>query len=190
MAGLFNRLKQLKIERDDAIFVAIDFQERLLPAMHDCEQLEARVVKLVKGMRELGIPMIVTQQYTKGLGPTVPSIAEAIGDFTPVEKTSFSCLGENTFVEAIESSDKGTVILAGIEAHICVEQTAIDLLRDGYEVALVTDCVQSRDPKNKEITLQRLAQAGVILTSFESVLYELLGGAKAPEFKAISALVK
>lgn len=84
MAGLFNRLKQLKIERDDAIFVAIDFQERLLPAMHDCEQLEARVVKLVKGMRELGIPMIVTQQYTKGLGPTVPSIAEAIGDFTPV----------------------------------------------------------------------------------------------------------
>ena len=179
MAGLFNRLKQLKIERDDAIFVAIDFQERLLPAMHDCEQLEARVVKLVKGMRELGIPMIVTQQYTKGLGPTVPSIAEAIGDFTPVEKTSFSCLGENTFVEAIEASDKGTVILAGI-----------DLLRDGYEVALVTDCVQSRDPKNKEITLQRLAQAGVILTSFESVLYELLGGAKAPEFKAISALVK
>ena len=178
MAGLFNRLKQLKIERDDAIFVAIDFQERLLPAMHDCEQLEARVVKLVKGMRELGIPMIVTQQYTKGLGPTVPSIAEAIGDFTPVEKTSFSCLGENTFVEAIEASDKGTVILAGIEAHICVEQTAIALLRDG------------RDPKNKEITLQRLAQAGVILTSFESVLYELLGGAKAPEFKAISALVK
>lgn len=190
MAGLFNRLKQLKIERDDAIFVAIDFQERLLPAMHDCEALEERVVKLVKGMRELGIPMIVTQQYTKGLGPTVSSIAEALGDFTPVEKTSFSCMAEGTFVEAIEASDKGTVILAGIEAHISVEQTAIDLLRDGYEVALVTDCVQSRDPKNKEITLQRLAQAGVILTSFESVLYELLGGAKAPEFKAISALVK
>lgn len=76
----------------------------------------------VKGMRELGIPMIVTQQYTKGLGPTVPSIAEAIGDFTPVEKTSFSCLGEDTFAEAIEASDKGTVILAGIEAHICVER--------------------------------------------------------------------
>lgn len=190
MAGLFNRLKQLKIERDDAIFVAIDFQERLLSAMHDCEALKARVVKLVKGMRELGVPMIVTQQYTKGLGTTVPSIAEAIGDFTPVEKTSFSCLGEDTFVEAIEASDKGIVILAGIEAHICVEQTAIDLLRDGYEVAIVADCIQSRDPKNKEITLQRLAQAGAIVTSYESVLYELLGGAKAPEFKAISAIVK
>ena len=190
MAGLFNRLKQLKIERDDAIFVAIDFQERLLPVMHDCETLEAKAAKLVKGMRTLNIPIIVTQQYTKGLGQTVPSIAEALGEFTPIEKTSFSCLGEEAFVDAIEASDKGTVILAGVEAHICVEQTAIDLLRDGYEVAIVADCIQSRDPQNKEITLQRLAQAGAIVTSYESVLHELLGGSKASEFKAISAIVK
>lgn len=190
MSGLFNRLKQLKIDRDDALFVAIDFQEKLLPAMQDSEALEEKVVKLVKGMNALGIPMIVTQQYSKGLGQTVPAIAEALGEFTPVEKTSFSCMGEDTFVEAIEASDKGTVILAGIEAHICVEQTAIDLLRDGYEVALVTDCIQSRDPKNKEMAIQRMIQAGVIPTTFESVLYELLGNAKAPEFKAISALVK
>ena len=170
--------------------VVIDMQEKLMSAMHETKACEEKAAMLLKGLQVLSVPTVIVQQYTKGLGTTVPSIAEAIGDFTPVEKTSFSCLGEDTFVEAIEASDKGTVILAGIEAHICVEQTAIDLLRDGYEVAIVADCIQSRDPKNKEITLQRLAQAGAIVTSYESVLYELLGGAKAPEFKAISAIVK
>ncbi len=190
MSGLFNRLKQLKIERDDAIFVAIDFQEKLMPAMAEREELETKVVKLVSGMKALGIPTIVTQQYTKGLGATVPAVAEALGEFTPIDKTTFSCMGNEEFIASLEALDRGTVILAGIEAHICVEQTALALLAEGYEVALVTDCIQSRDPKNKEIAIKRMTQAGVIPTSFESVLYELLGGAKAPEFKAISALVK
>ena len=190
MSGLFNRLKKLTIEKDDAIFVAIDFQEKLMPAMADKEELEKKIVKLASGMKVLGIPTIVTQQYTKGLGATIPSVAEALGEFTPIDKTTFSCLKNEEFVSQLESLDRGTVILAGIEAHICVEQTAIQLLEDGYEVALVTDCIQSRDPRNKDIAIERMIQAGVIPTSFESVLYELLGGAKAPEFKAISALVK
>ncbi len=190
MSGLFNRLKQLKIDRDDAIFVAIDFQEKLMPVVAEPEELEAKAAKLAQGMKTLEIPTIVTQQYTKGLGVTVPAIAEALGKFTPIDKTTFSCMGNEDFLASLEALDRGCVILAGIEAHICVEQTAIDLLREGYEVALVTDCVQSRDPRNRDIAIQRMNQAGVIPTSFESVLYELLGSAKASEFKAISALVK
>ena len=190
MSELFNRLKPLKIDRDDAIFVAIDFQEKLMPAMAEREELETKVVKLVSGMKTLGIPTIVTQQYTKGLGATVPAVAEALGEFTPIDKTTFSCMGNEDFLAALENLDRGTVILAGIEAHICVEQTAIDLLRDGYEVALVTDCIQSREPRNRDVAIQRMTRAGAIPTGFESVLYELLGSAKAPEFKAISSLVK
>lgn len=188
--GILNQMNTLTIERDDAICVVVDLQEKLLPAMHEAKTLENNNIKLLKGMKTLGIPMLVTQQYTKGIGETVSSVKEVIGDFTHIEKTSFSCMDEPEFRKAIESCDKGTVILTGIEAHICVEQTAIDLIKEGYNVALVTDCIQSRNPQNKERSIMRLANAGVIITTYESVLYELLGNSKAPEFKAISAIVK
>ena len=188
--SLLQQIKTWKIERDDAICVLVDFQEKLVPAMHDARTVEENAVRLAKGMNVLGVPILVTQQYTRGLGETVRPVAEAIGEFCPIEKTSFSCMGEEIFAQTIEASTRGTVILAGIEAHICVEQTALDLIREGYRVALVTDCIQSRNPQNKERTIQRLAQEGVVVTTYESVLYELLGSAKAPEFKAISAIVK
>ena len=177
--SLLQQIHTWKIEKDDAICVLIDMQTKLLPAMSDPKTVEENV-----------IPTVVTQQYTKGLGPTVPAVAEALGAFEPIDKTSFSCIGEPVFAETLENSTKGTVILAGIEAHICVEQTALDLIREGYRVALVTDCIDSRNPQNKERTILRLAQEGVVITTYERVLYELLGSAKAPEFKAISAIVK
>ena len=168
----------------------MDRQINLLRAMADPKTVEENVIRRVQGMKALGIPTVVTQQYTKGLGPTVPAVAEALGAFEPIDKTSVSVIGEPVFAETLENSTKGTVILAVIEAHICVEQTALDLIRDGYRVALVTDCIDSRNPQNKERTILRLAQEGVVITTYESVLYELLGSAKAPEFKAISAIVK
>ncbi len=188
--SFLQQIKTWKLEKDDTICVIIDFQEKILPAMHEAKTVEDYVIRLIKGMNALGIPMVVTQQYTKGLGATVPQIAEAIGAFTPIDKTTFSCMDEPVFAETLENSTRGTVILAGIEAHICVAQTALDLIREGYRVALVTDCIQSRNPQNKERTIQRLAQEGVVITTYESVLYELLGSAKAAEFKAISAIVK
>lgn len=188
--SLLNQMNTLTIERDDAICVVVDLQEKLLPAMHDAKTVEENNIKLLKGMKALGIPTVVTQQYTKGIGETVASVKEVLGAFEHIEKTSFSCMGEPEFCKAIESFDKGTVILTGIEAHICVEQTAIDLIKEGYNVALVTDCIQSRNPQNKERSILRLANAGVIITTYESVLYELLENSKAAEFKAISAIVK
>ena len=184
--SFLQQIKTWKLEKDDTICVIIDFQEKILPAMHEAKTVEDYVIRLIKGMNAL----VVTQQYTKGLGATVPQIAEAIGAFTPIDKTTFSCMDEPVFAETLENSTRGTVILAGIEAHICVAQTALDLIREGYRVALVTDCIQSRNPQNKERTIQRLAQEGVVITTYESVLYELLGSAKAAEFKAISAIVK
>ncbi len=188
--SLLKGMNNLTIERDDAICVLIDLQEKLLPAMYEAAAIEQNNLKLLKGMKLLGIPTIVTQQYTRGIGETVASVKEVLGAFEHIEKTSFSCLGEPEFRKAIEGFDKGTVILTGIEAHICVEQTALDLIKEGYNVALVTDCIQSRDPQNKERSILRLANAGVIITTYESVLYELLENSKATEFKEISAIVK
>ena len=155
-------MKPLRIRKEEAILVLIDFQERLMPAMKGNEELEKAVVKLVKGCRTLGVPVLVTQQYTKGLGPTIPSIHEALGEYEPIEKTAFSAMGEPVFVEKLKESKRKTVILAGIESHVCVLQTALDLV----------------------------VASGAVGTTYESVLFELLGDAKSEGFKDISALVK
>ena len=182
--------KRKRIKREDSILVAIDFQQKLMQAMYDPKTLEDKVKRFLTGLKALQVPAIVTQQYTKGLGPTVEGVAEALGSFEPVEKSEFSACGCAEFMEKLEKSGKKTVILIGIEAHICVEQTALDLLEKGYQVVLAADCVQSREKTNTEISLRRLACSGAIITSYESALYELLQTAKAPEFKAVSAAVK
>lgn len=192
--------KVLKLKKDDTVLVGIDFQERIMPAMKDHEELSESVVKLVKGCRILGVPVIMTQQYTKGLGPTVPAVAaaltEPIGDdvaaaeFEPVEKTSFSAMGEPAFVETLERLGRKTVIIAGIESHVCVQQTVIDLLETGYTVFVANDCISSRSSTDIKYAKRRMGDAGAVGTTFESILFELLGGAKEPGFKQISALVK
>lgn len=182
-----------RIRRDEAVLVAIDFQEKLVPAMRHAEKLTAAMVKLASGLRVLGVPCIVTQQYTKGLGETVPEIREALGEFEPVDKKSFSACANEEFAEKLVSyaaEGRKTIILAGIETHICLEQTALDLMQQGYDVFVAGDCVDSRDSQNRKLSLRRLEQAGAIITCGESILYELLGSAAAPEFKAISAIVK
>lgn len=178
------------INRNDTVLIAIDFQEKLMPAMADPAALEAVVVKLAEGAKVLEIPVIVTQQYTKGLGPTVPSIAEALGDFEPIDKITFSAMGQPEFVQALENSGRKTVILIGIEAHICVQQTALELLEQGYRVYVVRDCIASRKESDSLCSQQRMAGAGAVITTYESVLYELMRGAKADGFKAVSAIVK
>ena len=178
------------IKRDDAVLVAIDFQEKLMPAMADPGILESTVVKLAKGVKALDIPVIVTQQYTKGLGETVKPIADALGDYEPIDKMTFSAFGQPDFVQALEASKKKTVILIGIESHICVQQTAIELIDSGYSVFVIQDCIASRKVSDNLCSQQRMAAAGAIITTYESVLYELLRGAKADGFKAISAIVK
>lgn len=161
-----------------------------MPAMAGREDLEERTVRLVKGMKAMGVPMVFTQQYTKGLGATTEAIAEAAGEFQHVEKHTFSCMRNEEFAEKIKASGKKNVVVCGIEAHICVLQTVIQLLDEGYNVHLVTDCVSSRDENDKLWGITRMGEAGAVITTYESVLYELLADSKAAEFKAISAIVK
>lgn len=184
------KVNSYRLNREDAVLVVIDFQERLLPAMKDHEELEESVCKLINGIRTLDVPVLVTQQYTKGLGPTVPDIAEALGDFSPIEKTDFSATGELCFLEALNKTGKSSIILCGIEAHVCVAQTALILLELGYDIFLVEDAVSSRSKSDKKTAINRMIQAGARPVTVEAVLFELLGSAKAAEFKEISRIVK
>ena len=179
-----------RIKKEDAILTAIDFQEKLLPAMFEAEKTEAAAVKLTLGFKELGIPMLVTTQYAKGLGATVPAVAEALGEFEPIDKVTFSAWNNIEFKDALEKSGRKTVIIMGVEAHICVEQTALDLMEKGFTVFIASDCVQSRNPANREASLRRMEDSGAVITCGESILYELLQSSRAPEFKDISAIVK
>jgi nicotinamidase-related amidase len=184
-------MKKLKIEKEDAILVVIDFQEKLMPVMKNAQELEQKTVKLIKGCLVLGVPIILTQQYTKGLGDTIKSIKDAMGEyFLPIEKTTFSAMGEPNFVEVLEISGKRTVILTGIETHVCVQQTALDLLEEGYRVFLVDDAVSSRDNTDKKFAQRRISEAGAIGTTYEAVLFELVVDAKNEKFKQISGIVK
>jgi len=182
--------KAVRLNREELILVAIDFQEKLLPAMAEKEKVEKNIIKLAKGLDVFGIPKLVTTQYAKGLGVTTPEIAEALGEFKEIDKTTFSAYKNEEFKEALEASGRKVVVMTGIETHICVEQTTLDLIEAGYTVVLPGDCVRSRDLENHNLSLQKMMAAGAVITCGESILYEILGGAKAPEFKAISTIVK
>ena len=185
----------MRILREEAAALIIDVQERLFPHMHGREELERALLVLVRGLHVLTVPMLVTQQYTRGLGQTIPSLGEALGLGRPagpscLEKRAFSCCDESDFSAALAALGRKRVIVAGIEAHVCVLQTALDLLAGGYTPVVVTDCISSRRASDRETALRRLETEGALLTTSESILFELTRSSAAEPFKAISALVK
>jgi len=180
----------MRINAQDCVFVQVDVQERLFPHIADNEELENNLIVLIKGLKLHEIPIIVNEQYKKGIGETIQSLRELTDDYPHFEKTTFSCCGNEDGLAAIKATGKKIVILAGIETHVCVLQTALDLLAEGLQPVLVTDCVNSRKAKDKDMAIQRLIQAGVIPTTYESLLFELTVNAKHPVFKEISKLVK
>jgi len=180
----------MKVKVEDSIFCLVDVQEKLYPHVSNKDVIEKNLVTLVKGLRIHELPFIINEQYKKGLGETIPALKELVESDPHFEKTSFSCCGNDSMLETIKGSGKKTVIIAGIETHVCVLQTCLDLLEEGFKVVIVTDCVTSREPYNSIMAIERLVQAGVIPTTYESLLFELTQSAKNPNFKAISALVK
>jgi nicotinamidase-related amidase len=178
------------LNTDNTVLLLIDFQERLFPVMHDKEKLLGNLLKLVKGIQVLEVPIIITEQYPRGLGPTIPEIKELIPGIKPVEKVCFDCNDEATFGEALGALKRRQVLVAGIEAHICVYQTAMSLARAGFEVQVAVDCIASRDPENKRVALSRMEAAGICPTTNEMALFELLKVAKGDKFKQISAIIK
>lgn len=180
----------MKIKVEDALFCLVDVQERLFPHMANKEIIEKNLVTLIKGLRIHDVPFIVNEQYKKGIGETIPALRELVDSDPHFEKTTFSCCANEPTLEAIKAKNKKVVIIAGIETHVCVLQTCLDLLEEGFQPVIVTDCVTSRESYNTIMAVERLVQAGVIPTTYESLLFELTVNAKSTNFKAISALVK
>ena len=176
----------MRIEREHTVALIVDFQKRLVPAIADHEALMERVQILLRGLKALEIPMTVTQQYTKGLGMSVPEIWEASGETEYLDKISFSAL------EGVEPKIRGKkyILVCGMEAHCCVLQTVIDLAGAGYVPVLVTDCIGSRRERDREMAIRRAEQEGAVLTTSEAILFELLKEAGTPLSKEILKIVK
>ncbi len=178
----------LKVE--NTLLLVIDVQEKLFMVMPDKESLLKNLQNLVRGCGLLTVPVIITEQNPAGLGPTLSEITSLIPEGIKVEKFGFSCCAESTFNKALKSTNRHQILICGIESHICVYQTAMELLTEGYEVHIVTDCIASRSPENRELAQKRLLAEGAKLTGVEMALFELLQTSKAAQFKAISALIK
>lgn len=181
----------MRILAEDTMALIVDFQERLVPVIHNNEDLLHNTEILIKGLKVLGIPMVVTQQYTKGIGMTVPVLTEAIGkDIGYEDKITFSCAEDENILNKLKQTGRKNIIICGIEAHICVLQTVTDLIAKGYNVILVEDCVGSRRESDRLVGIKRAILEGAIPTTYESILFELTRVAKTDLFKEISRLVK
>lgn len=180
----------MRILKEKSTAVIVDIQERLLPHIHEGDILMRNCLKLIEGLKILSVPIIITQQYTRGLGPTVASISGMFPDFKYIEKIAFSCCGEPAFEEEISHPDREFIILCGIESHVCLLQTCIDLLEEGRKPVIVEDCVSSRKPEDKRVAIERMRQEGARITTMESLLFELTRVAGNETFKSISGIVK
>ena len=170
--------------------VIIDVQERLMRVMHERERLIGELQRLIAGVQALGLPLIMTEQNPGGLGRTIPEVAQFLPDCQPIAKLSFSCLGEGPFMQRLTAMARRQLLLAGIESHVCVYQTAADLVAAGYEVQVVADGVSSRTAQNREIGLERARAVGAGITSVETALFELLRVAEGDVFREISRIVR
>lgn len=183
----------MRIPEERSLLVVVDVQERLLPVMSDHDLVTDRVVRLIRGIATLGLPMLMTEQYRKGLGPTVDPVASAFregGGGEPIEKMAFSCCDEPAFVRALSGLGRRFVLLAGIESHVCMLQTSIDLLKAGYQPVVPADVTSSRFKEDKDFALRRLEKEGAIVTTSEALLFELTRVTGTSRFKEISKLVK
>lgn len=178
------------LNKDKTALVVVDFQEAFRQSP-DFEEIATNISKIVRGFQILNLPIVITEQYPKGLGRTAEEVLSAIPEqFKCIEKTSFSSCGASQFVEKLEATNTKQVLLCGLETHICVNQTAHDLLNEGFEVHVLCDAVSSRFPLNKEIGLRKMQMNGVVPSCVEMALFELMKDSKHEQFKEIQKLIK
>ncbi len=181
-------MPQPRLTRDNALLFICDVQTRLLPAIFESQRLERNVAMLATLARRLEIPVVVSEQNSAKIGGTVAAVAAALGDFERVEKMRFSAWPDAQ--KSVENCERKTVLLCGLEAHICVSQTALDLLDNGYTIFAAYDAISSRREDNRRIGWERLMGAGAVAASTEAAIYELLGEAGTDDFRAMLDLVK
>lgn len=170
--------------------VVIDIQERLMPAIHEADRVVRNAGILLKAAHALSVPILATEQYPRGLGPTIPAVADQLPADTAIEKLTFAATGEAVFLDRLAMLSRRQIVLCGTEAHVCVLQSALGLLEAGYEVFVTADAVSSRTPANAAAALERLRGEGVRIVTTEMVVFEWMERAGTPQFKAVSALVK
>lgn len=174
------------LSREKSGFILVDVQEKLTPLVKDCKALVARCEWLIRLSVDLHVPMIVSEQYPRGLGQTVEALKALTHDVGCVDKVHFSCYQEPSFVNQWQTLDRTQVVIAGIETHVCVLQTAMDMRHAGLDVFVVVDAVSSRHEIDHRYGLKRMKQAGIHLVTSEMVFFEWVGQAGTPEFKALS----
>jgi nicotinamidase-related amidase len=178
----------MMLNREEALLTVIDIQGNLYLAMDEKEFLLANTAKLIKGIEILEIPIVLTEQVN--IGPTISDLAELMPTVKPIIKNSFSCCGDEQFLNALITAQKRQILVCGIEAHVCAYQTSMDLMERGYEVYVVADAVSSRTARNREIGIKKLLASGAILTSAEMALFELLKTATDPKARELFRIIK
>ena len=188
MSGVkrFNKL----LEPPQTALLIIDIQERILPVINNHKMVVENTLKLIKGFKVLQLPIYFTEQYPKGLGPTHKSISDELGNIQPFDKMSFSCSGAGNLFEEFEKKNLSQIVVCGIEAHVCVQQTVLDLIENKLQVNLAADAVSSRKEIDYKVALDRMRHHGAEITTTESVLFELLKVCGTDQFRAISKIVK
>jgi nicotinamidase-related amidase len=174
------------LKRSSTLLVVVDAQEAFRPAVLDFDRVVHNAGVLVQGAKALGVPVVVTEQYPKGLGHTVPEVAEHLNGTEPIEKLAFSAAAADGF----DPQGRQQVLVCGIETHVCVSQTAHDLLERGLEVHVARDAVTSRTEDNRDVGIRKMEAAGAVITSVETALFELLGAAGSDEFRTVQRLIK
>lgn len=178
------------ITPQDTVLLIIDVQGKLAQVVYESEAVERNISKLIRAAKILGVPVLYTEQYPKGLGHTVEALQKLLSEEKPLEKIAFSCCAEESFMEKLRGLNRNNVLVTGMETHVCVYQTANELIEYGYSVHLVADAVTSRTREDREIGIRCIEKAGAWLKSTEMVIFELLRIAQGEEFKAISKIIK
>ncbi|HSP88436.1 MAG TPA: hydrolase [Ignavibacteriaceae bacterium] len=178
------------LSTETTALLIIDIQEKILAVMQNPEMVVDNTLKLIKGFKVLRLPIFFTEQYPKGLGSTAEKIAKELEGFNPIQKMSFSCFGADDLFKRLSDNNISQVVVAGIESHVCVQQTVLDLLPNNIQVNIAADAVSSRKEIDYKTALERMRNNGAEITTTESVLFELLNVCGTDEFKAISKIVK
>jgi nicotinamidase-related amidase len=188
----FATISRMQLQSENCALVVIDVQEKLLPPIFNGELLIRNAALLIHAAQILDIPVLVTTQYAKGLGNTVPELASLVPNVTPVDKTEFGCFGKDTFCSAVKAlpGNRNTMLLCGMETHICVMQTALGALDQGYIVHVASDAVGSRNEWNWQVGLERMQNAGAVISSTEMMIYELMRKSGTPQFKELLQYIK
>ena len=183
-------LDKFFLDKEDTVLLVVDIQEKLAVVMMEKDKVVRNNLHLIELAKMIGMPVMVTEQYPRGLGATVKDIREALPFYRPIEKMTFDCCGQPPFLEELKEHNKRNVVLTGMETHICVLQTCIGLLKGGINVHIVQDAVCSRTKENWKTGVEFMREAGAVVTSTETVLFQLLKVAGTEEFKKISQRIK